>query len=447
MGDTLSAPLPVGSRGGLHRHLGLAEELQLTPQGVDPIPKVAAPPRGEAPPPGKLRRSDSSLSVTSHVVLRESENENEPLDPNQYLRAETVAGYNDLPWLHGDLNRQQAVRLIGDMAMPDGAFLVRKKKFTSARAVYVLTYCYKKRIYHHQLEWDQRTWKIEGTESGETGTLEDLIEDCMRMKHSTLWAQLTIPATKKSRPPAQAASGAPRAPSVSKIPNRLPPKPPSISRIPKKKNTPKVENDYEYQDLPSLATNGHSELPSIIRKQPQPKPPATGQDYRSDNPPGSPHIVHNAGLYEAPTPLHDSPTYRAAADSPGPFAAEGRSAFYVNKMIGKPSPEAQLVRFAKKGQRHKARELLQEQPVNVNAIRRNGSGRTALFYAAQSGFKALVELLLEHGADPNIKDSTGTSVISAAADAGHHDVVLLLKRASFAPGGHELLAQMRSNRR
>jgi len=53
-------------------------------------------------------------------------------------------------------------------------------------------------------------------------------------------------------------------------------------------------------------------------------------------------------------------------------------------------------------------------------------GRTALWLAARHSRLAVVRLLLQHGADPGLKDANGTSVLEAAMVGCNEDLVLAL---------------------
>ena len=57
--------------------------------------------------------------------------------------------------------------------------------------------------------------------------------------------------------------------------------------------------------------------------------------------------------------------------------------------------------------------LLLDQP-NVNLEARNVDGRTALLWAAECGPLRMVQLLLQHGADPAVVDNSGWTVLSLA---------------------------------
>lgn len=52
---------------------------------------------------------------------------------------------------------------------------------------------------------------------------------------------------------------------------------------------------------------------------------------------------------------------------------------------------------------------------------------TALTFATQTGNKNLVKLLLAYGANPNIRDSEGKTPLSRAEDAGHREIVDILR--------------------
>lgn len=65
----------------------------------------------------------------------------------------------------------------------------------------------------------------------------------------------------------------------------------------------------------------------------------------------------------------------------------------------------------------------------MDAERAVGLG-TALHEAAKNGQKAAVELLLEKGANPSLKDSLGKTALDLAKDKHHHDVVDILSRAA-----------------
>jgi ankyrin repeat protein len=60
---------------------------------------------------------------------------------------------------------------------------------------------------------------------------------------------------------------------------------------------------------------------------------------------------------------------------------------------------------------------------------RNGAGYSALMFAAQEENKnasKIAEYLIGHGADVNAHDEEGYSVLMAAAEMGHVDIVKML---------------------
>jgi ankyrin repeat protein len=68
-------------------------------------------------------------------------------------------------------------------------------------------------------------------------------------------------------------------------------------------------------------------------------------------------------------------------------------------------------------------------------IRLDSGGRTPLHQAARQGHISLIRLLLQHGADPNLRDEYGRIPLHVAAGAGHFDVVeLLVRKGSNADG-------------
>jgi hypothetical protein len=61
--------------------------------------------------------------------------------------------------------------------------------------------------------------------------------------------------------------------------------------------------------------------------------------------------------------------------------------------------------------------------------RRNLAGQTALMNAAMFGHRAIVDLLLAHGADPAAADMVGNTPSSLAEKQGNHAMVEHLKAA------------------
>jgi len=70
--------------------------------------------------------------------------------------------------------------------------------------------------------------------------------------------------------------------------------------------------------------------------------------------------------------------------------------------------------------------LVQELHIDVDYIDRTGS--TALMYASYAGHLEIVKFLVEHGANPNIKNLKGGTAARYAAYAGHRDIVEYLNQ-------------------
>jgi hypothetical protein len=64
--------------------------------------------------------------------------------------------------------------------------------------------------------------------------------------------------------------------------------------------------------------------------------------------------------------------------------------------------------------------------VNANAGLLDGEGKTPLFYAARYGHLHIVQLLLNHGADPNLRDLLLRSPLNRAAKEGYSDIATYL---------------------
>jgi RNA polymerase sigma factor (sigma-70 family) len=83
------------------------------------------------------------------------------------------------------------------------------------------------------------------------------------------------------------------------------------------------------------------------------------------------------------------------------------------------------------GRQAEAAQLLVERGADVT-LARGGTGLkragwTPLHYAAGMGFGALVQPLLDRGADPHRLDDEGKTPIDAAIDANHHDIADVLR--------------------
>ena len=78
--------------------------------------------------------------------------------------------------------------------------------------------------------------------------------------------------------------------------------------------------------------------------------------------------------------------------------------------------------------------------VNVNA--QDGAGRTPLMHAVHNGHTAVVEVLLDHGADINLANQHGETPLMAAAGHGRLDVARLI----MARMGHHVNVNARNHR-
>ncbi|OMJ78227.1 hypothetical protein SteCoe_21987 [Stentor coeruleus] len=71
------------------------------------------------------------------------------------------------------------------------------------------------------------------------------------------------------------------------------------------------------------------------------------------------------------------------------------------------------------------KELL-EKGFNPNYLMPNFAKRSALHAAAEFGSVEIIQILLTHGADPNVKDTYGITPAYLAASRNHFDSVLVL---------------------
>lgn len=87
----------------------------------------------------------------------------------------------------------------------------------------------------------------------------------------------------------------------------------------------------------------------------------------------------------------------------------------------------EAVAFLRRGRSTEAMELLLEAGADANTT--NENGMTPLMYVSNFGVVDAVSMLLNHKADPSIKDETGRTAHSLALEQGHHHVVELLRKA------------------
>jgi hypothetical protein len=88
-----------------------------------------------------------------------------------------------------------------------------------------------------------------------------------------------------------------------------------------------------------------------------------------------------------------------------------------------------LVHFVSNEVEYLVKQLLKEDDININANARSEGGRTALEVASLKGYRKMVELLLQHGADVQTTVGPFGSALAAASSMGHGDVVKLLIRS------------------
>jgi len=100
-----------------------------------------------------------------------------------------------------------------------------------------------------------------------------------------------------------------------------------------------------------------------------------------------------------------------------------------------PTPAEKIMAAARAGDVAEVKRLLEADPSLLNA--RDAEARTPLHHAASAGSKAVVELLLEKGAEVSPKDKWNLTPLERAALKGHQDVVAVLMDAAADEGGEE----------
>lgn len=84
---------------------------------------------------------------------------------------------------------------------------------------------------------------------------------------------------------------------------------------------------------------------------------------------------------------------------------------------------SELVWGIKNGDIDQVKDIIENKKIDVNA---HIDGRVPLHYAADYGQTVVLNYLLDKGADPNVKDKHGISVLLAAIWEGHTDCVKTL---------------------
>ena len=74
-------------------------------------------------------------------------------------------------------------------------------------------------------------------------------------------------------------------------------------------------------------------------------------------------------------------------------------------------------------------EMLLEKGARTDDVPNDETGWTAIIAASFSGHRNLVRLLLEHGADQNIRDTSGKTALMWAEEQGHRRVARTLERS------------------
>lgn len=89
------------------------------------------------------------------------------------------------------------------------------------------------------------------------------------------------------------------------------------------------------------------------------------------------------------------------------------------------TPVPKLIEAVKNGNLDEVKSVLNSPEANINDVDSN-YGKTALMYAAKSGRKDIVKLLLDKGADPNIVAWGDETALRNAVKNGHKDIIKLL---------------------
>ena len=83
--------------------------------------------------------------------------------------------------------------------------------------------------------------------------------------------------------------------------------------------------------------------------------------------------------------------------------------------------------FAASGANAETVKFLLESGADVNAVDTNEKF-TALMHAAAEGQTKVVEILLKHKADPELRDADGDTALVFAQNNGHANVIRLLSK-------------------
>jgi ankyrin repeat protein len=97
----------------------------------------------------------------------------------------------------------------------------------------------------------------------------------------------------------------------------------------------------------------------------------------------------------------------------------------VSKVCYLIDPE-EMLQAAQRGDVAKVRQLLASDTTLVNA--KGVHNKTPLHLAAGNGHKAVVELLLGHGADFTLRDHSNLTPLDRALESKHTDIAELLRK-------------------
>ncbi|KAL4708972.1 hypothetical protein ACJJTC_005833 [Scirpophaga incertulas] len=93
---------------------------------------------------------------------------------------------------------------------------------------------------------------------------------------------------------------------------------------------------------------------------------------------------------------------------------------------------SELVWAIKNGDIDQVKQFIENKKIDINALI---DGRVPLHYAADYGQTTVLNYLLDKGADPNMVDKHGISVILAAIWEGHTDCVKTLLNHGASKNG------------
>jgi len=93
---------------------------------------------------------------------------------------------------------------------------------------------------------------------------------------------------------------------------------------------------------------------------------------------------------------------------------------------------SELVWGIKNGDIEAVKDIVENKKINVNA---QIDGRVPLHYAADYGQVDVLTYLLDKGADPNVLDKHGISVVLAAIWEGHTECVKILLKNGASKSG------------